>query len=131
MATSRFGWRQRRARDVQPCATPGCPTLVPSGHCVSHARRRDARRGSARARGYTSAWDEASLRFRAVYPLCGMRPDGRAPVMSKCHDLGLVTAATQTDHVVPHRGDETLFWDRDNWQSLCGDCHRRKTARGF
>lgn len=27
------------------------------------------------------------------------------------------------DHKVAHRGDPSLFWDRDNLQALCGSCH--------
>ena len=26
------------------------------------------------------------------------------------------------------RGDQTLFWDESNWQSLCQPCHDRKTV---
>ncbi len=33
------------------------------------------------------------------------------------------TALLVADHVVPHRGDEALFWDRGNLQCLCKDCH--------
>ncbi|MGI6721758.1 MAG: HNH endonuclease [Anaerovoracaceae bacterium] len=29
--------------------------------------------------------------------------------------------------MVPHRGDQKLFWDRSNWQSLCKSCHDSKT----
>lgn len=51
--------------------------------------------------------------------------------MSRCFDLGLVTAATQTDHVEPHRGDMVTFWDEDNWQSLCAECGARKSQAGL
>ena len=28
------------------------------------------------------------------------------------------------DHIVPHRGDQELFWDvANNWQALCRQCH--------
>ncbi|WP_456848588.1 hypothetical protein [Bradyrhizobium sp. USDA 4504] len=28
------------------------------------------------------------------------------------------------DHIVPHRGDMKLFWDRKNWQALASSpCH--------
>ncbi len=33
------------------------------------------------------------------------------------------------DHVVPHRGDEALFWDRSNWQTLCQKHHSRDKQR--
>ncbi|WP_233882799.1 HNH endonuclease [Brevibacillus laterosporus] len=41
----------------------------------------------------------------------------------------MLTGATVVDHIVPHKGDKTLFWDRKNWQPLCEQCHNRKTAR--
>jgi len=85
---------------------------------------------SAYARGYTKQWDRAAKAFRVRYPLCGMRPGGQVPVMSQCFLEQRVTAATQTDHVVPHRGDRVLFWDREgNWQSLCNACGGRKSQR--
>ncbi|WP_390622926.1 HNH endonuclease [Ralstonia syzygii] len=37
--------------------------------------------------------------------------------------------ATVVDHIVPHKGDQHLFWRRSNWQALCKACHDRKTAR--
>jgi 5-methylcytosine-specific restriction endonuclease McrA len=27
------------------------------------------------------------------------------------------------DHIIPHRGDPILFWDINNWASLCLNCH--------
>jgi 5-methylcytosine-specific restriction protein A len=40
-----------------------------------------------------------------------------------------VVAATVVDHVVPHRGDQRLFWDTANWAPSCKPCHDAKTAR--
>jgi len=82
---------------------------------------------SAYARGYTKRWDRTAKWFRLRYPLCGMRPDGQVPVMSDCYLEKRDTPATQTDHVLPHRGDMGLFWDLRNWQSLCARCHGRKS----
>lgn len=88
-------------------------------------------RRSAYARGYTKKWDRVAKYFRLRYPLCGMRANGQAPVMSQCYQDRRVTAATQTDHVIPHRGDMRLFWDSTNWQSLCAQCGARKTKAGL
>jgi len=38
-------------------------------------------------------------------------------------DRGKVTAATVADHKTPHKGDEGLFFDELNLQSLCKPCH--------
>ena len=34
---------------------------------------------------------------------------------------------TVVDHIVPHRGDQQLFWNQSNWQALCKPCHDHKT----
>jgi len=49
----------------------------------------------------------------------------------ECERKGHVIPATVVDHIIPHRGDETLFWDESNWQALCKKCHDRKTGKGF
>ncbi|WP_196941894.1 hypothetical protein [Pseudooceanicola algae] len=28
-----------------------------------------------------------------------------------------------TDHIVPHKGDQRLFWDKNNWQPCCAWHH--------
>lgn len=33
------------------------------------------------------------------------------------------TSRLVCDHIRPHRGDEALFWDQDNLQTLCKPCH--------
>jgi 5-methylcytosine-specific restriction protein A len=82
-------------------------------------------------RGYGWRWQKASATFLANYPLCGDRPNA-APVMSRCHAEGRAVQAQQVDHVVPHKGDQTLFWDtKGNWQSLCSSCGTRKSRAGL
>jgi 5-methylcytosine-specific restriction enzyme A len=33
------------------------------------------------------------------------------------------TEAVIVDHIIPHKGDYSLFWDSNNWQSLCATHH--------
>lgn len=42
-----------------------------------------------------------------------------------CEANGFIRPATLVDHIVPHRGDKTLFRDPENWQSLCDECHNK------
>lgn len=46
-----------------------------------------------------------------------------------CSAMGRVTSATVVDHIVPHRGNNELFWDKSNWQALCKPCHDRHKQR--
>lgn len=107
----------------RPCTWPGCGALVRGGaRCPQHQglerREADQRRGTAAERGYGSRWQKARVGYLCSHPLC------RA-----CEAEGRVTAAVHVDHIVPHKGDPSLFWDSDNWQPLCARCHNAKTAR--
>lgn len=102
-----------------------CRVLV-YGRCPTCTRTRERARGSAHARGYTAAWGDYSHRWLLRYPTCGMRRDGRLYAEhSRCVQLGLVTPATCTDHILSMRQGGHQF-DSVNLQSLCGDCNRRK-----
>lgn len=114
------------------CADRGCDDLAIIGarHCPDH----DAERRAAQARRSaelkqtpeqiqsrklmaSARWKRASALFLQRHRLC-----------VDCAELGGVSVATQVDHIIRHRNDLTLFWDRGNWQALCQRCHSRKTA---
>lgn len=109
----------------KPCAAPRCGHLVSGGRfCDEHSHRAREARGTAHERGYDARWRAARAAYLVAHPLC-----------VSCEREGRTTAARVVDHIVPHRGDEKLFWDESNWQSLCDhtspfDCHGAKTARG-
>lgn len=67
---------------------------------------------SASARGYGYRWKKYREDFLFRKPLCVF-----------CSKNNLVTAATVVDHIVPHNGDQNLFWDTKNHQPLCKHCH--------
>ena len=94
------------SRPKTPCKHPGCAALVPYGtkYCETHKPMHPEEVRSASSRGYGSAWQKARKAFRYV-------------------------KATDVDHIVPHRGDQKLFWDRSNWQALCHRHHSMKTRR--
>lgn len=102
------------------CGHPGCRRLAWKRRCSKHMPRRalDAARPSARERMYTKAWERARAAFLAAHPTCAH------------HEAeGRLAPSSVVDHVVPHRGSMSLFWDETNWQALCADCHNAKTAR--
>lgn len=67
---------------------------------------------TANDRGYNYKWQVARLHHLRSKPLCCM-----------CEAQGLTVLATVVDHIIPHEGDQSLFWDMDNWQSLCKPHH--------
>jgi len=76
----------------------------------------EANRPSARKRGYDRKWQQASKEFLA-------QPRNR---LCAC---GCGQVADVVDHIIPHKGNMSLFWDRTNWQPMNRRCHSRKTAR--
>lgn len=119
-------------RAPRPCAWSGCPALVAGGrYCQTHASQVEQRRGTAHARGYTRRWtDHYRPWFLGRNPLCGDRlPGAPATTDSVCASTDRPRAATLVDHIVPHRGDQQLFWNPMNHQSLCDECHNKKRAR--
>ena len=98
-----------------------CGRVVASGQrCAcrivadrQRAKATDAKRGSARSRGYDSKWDVERAAFLKLHPTC-----------SFC-----LAPATVVDHKTPHRGDMKLFWKKSNWAPLCSHCHSSTKQR--
>jgi len=112
-------------RPLKICTAPGCHAKIPGGtrRCGPHQaawkrqeRLRSGRQGSEHAKMYGRKWRAASKAYLLEHPWCVVR-DCRRP-------------SGATDHIVPHRGDVGLFWDVNNWQALCKECHDEKTGRG-
>lgn len=116
-----------------PCPGKGprrgmCPNLVGRGEracveCMPYVKQdirrydRERDQGESRQWIHSARWRKASRAHLCEHPLC-----------AECERQGKVTAATLVDHIKPHKGNYELFWDPNNWQSMCDPCHNRKTA---
>jgi 5-methylcytosine-specific restriction enzyme A len=78
---------------------------------------------TAAQRGYGGKWQRYRLGWLRKHPLCGDRLTGASPEHSACVRDGRVTPGTVVDHVEDHRGDQKLFWNPENHQTLCTHCH--------
>jgi len=112
-------------RPPKRCNGNGCNNLTNERYCDQHKRqlrqKQDKKRGTAHQRGYTSKWRTVSAAFLKKHPLCEC-DECKAGVLR-------VREATVVDHIVPHKGDKTVFWDRNNWQAMAKKCHDKKTAK--
>ena len=108
-------------RAKRPCLVSSCKEYSTNqGYCDNHQdkiRKKDRERGTSHQRGYDARWNKARIEHLDEHPLC-----------VDCAKRDYITPATVVDHIVPHKGDQTLFWNQSNWQSLCKPCHDRKTA---
>lgn len=97
-----------------------CGKVVPSGQrCAcqrAKAKAYDASRGTAASRGYTGSWRKAAAAFLAL------------PGNERC-SCGCGRVANMVDHRIAPKGDQSVFWDRSNWQPFNVLCNTRKAIR--
>lgn len=107
------------SRAKRECRKLGCMTLTDSkdGYCLEHSSevylRYDKQRLSSKERGYNYRWTKYRKWYLQHHPICAIC--GKA-------------AASVVDHIIPHKGDNTLFWDANNHQGACKRCHDIKTV---
>lgn len=69
-------------------------------------------RKSSTARGYDQRWRNYRPSYLRQHPLC-----------TRCKAAGQTVPSTVVDHIRPHKGDSSLFWNPENHQALCTTCH--------
>lgn len=108
------------------CSATGCNRLTEGNnkYCSLH-QYLNTRDEEKRREYFASATSDfqhlyASAKWKALqesqlrnYPQC-----------EKCGDK-----ATEVHHVIPHRGNEDLFYDPSNLISLCHTCHSEETRK--
>lgn len=108
------------------CAKAGCGRSAVPGkdYCEKHIAmqsQKDKRKiftkrgksGQYHSLYESSEWRKRRAMFLKKYP--------------RCFICG--APATIADHIIPHRGDLTLFYDDNNLQPMCQRCHSRKTMK--
>lgn len=114
---------------ARACSTPMCGGITVSGPwcptCAPVQQRRkeaevEASRPNATERGYDHRWRKYRTSFLARHPLCNNPFHHHAPTD--------VVPAIQVDHIIPHKGDTRLFWDKKNHQALCRACGAYKSS---
>lgn len=99
------------------CRHIGCGVLVEKGknegYCNKHKRSNKHIK-----KMYNYRWSIARKNYLLEHPLC-----------IKCQEKNIIVAAGVVDHIIPHQGNQRLFWDRNNWQALCIKCHNIKSAK--
>lgn len=100
----------------RPCKQPRCSALVANGYCDAH-KARPRRALTTAQQGYGSRWQRLRLAFLRSNPLC-----------VHCKADKRIRAANVVDHIVPHKGDDSLMWSESNLQPLCASCHSVKTS---
>ena len=107
-------------KPMRMCKAPGCMKLTAEGWCPEHKPKHVRK-------------ESASWHYLYTDPRYGWKHRreaqlAREPFCRECSKRGYRVRATDVDHVIPHRGDVTLFC-KGELQSLCHSCHSRKTMQ--
>src|SRR5262245_38045647 len=102
---------------LRKCTYPGCNVLVNSGRCVKHSTKRVVSDPDVKKLYNSPQWKAMRAAQLAKDPWC-----------AECLKRGDHVPATEVDHIKPHDGDASLFFDENNLQSLCKPDHSSKTA---
>jgi len=89
------------------------PTLVPIAQDSRQRSRLRDRNEAWRKLYKTARWQR--LRWKILEQsifTCAM-----------CATIEADTSQLVADHIIPHKGNEALFWDEGNLQCLCRHCH--------
>jgi 5-methylcytosine-specific restriction endonuclease McrA len=100
------------------------PRLTPLGNRLAALPREQAEAERFRTR-------DKQIKWRAWYKTARWRKlrleiltrDLFTCQMEGCGCIEPDTSQLVCDHVIPHRGDERLFWNPANLQCLCKACH--------
>lgn len=111
------------SRAPKLCAFTGCSKQTNGSYCEDHKRpavsnwkKNELLKGDRHQRGYGTKWDKLRKKIlRRDHYLC-----------QPCYKLNKLTPAEQVDHIVPKAQGGT--GERDNLQSICTECHNKKTA---
>lgn len=108
------------------CKYAGCSALTPNYYCAKHKALSDKRRAEHNKKAFQNAVRSNqnlyhTQRWRTL----------RASIIAK-YKVCLVCGSSENltvDHIIAPRGNEELFFNENNLQTLCKSCHRIKTAR--
>lgn len=118
------------SKPMKFCDHAGCHVEVPFDvkYCDKHTKqngkliyRQRMERSKNAEHDYnrfykTTAWKKLSRRTLQEKPIC-----------AECYRHGIVKMAKLVDHIVPIREDWSKRLDPDNLQSLCYECHVKKS----
>lgn len=100
------------------CSEPRCHRMAGyKGRCAVHAAEKEQQRYNVDTRKWysTEAWQTLRMLVFIDQPIC----------VSCQH-----APSTEVDHIIPHRSEYGLFFNRENLQGMCKSCHSTKTRRG-
>lgn len=117
-------------KPMKQCNHPVCRILIPfdEQYCAQHThmkREKHKTYNAARVREEPHIQSfYNSTRWRRLSKQVKLRDDY---MCQECLRNGSYTTADVTDHIIEVKDDWERRWDVSNMESLCHECHNRKT----
>jgi len=119
-------------KPVKQCNKPSCFTLIPFDvdYCAQHTHMRREKHHR-----YDTVRNREDKQYREIYHSTRWRKLRRQVLLRDdymclaCLKEGRYRTAEVADHIVELRDDISKAYDMDNLQSLCHECHNRKTRQ--
>lgn len=107
------------------CHAPGCYAAALPGlrYCERHKAL------ESKAKAFANAKRTKSAAWHDLYHTAQWRKTSREFLKANPYCVRCGAPARISDHIIPHRGDLSLFYDKGNLQALCWSCHSAKTLR--
>ena len=125
-------------KPLRPCSHAGCAELVKLKYCEKHKLIHDNKTKSsindAKTKERHRQYDKARPHWHRLYDSKRWKCERiryltNNPFCVECAKDDTLKPASIVDHIIDHKGNESLFWDINNWQSLCIKHHNSKTAK--
>lgn len=110
------------------CHYAGCNAMTPNYYCPKHEKIQQARRQEHNTL-FEGTRREKSARYNALYHTGKWRAMRAAHLKAYPYCVMCGGVATVADHIEPHCGNEEVFFNERNLQSLCASCHSKKTLK--
>lgn len=110
-------------KPLKPCSYPGCPNLTEGRYCEEHKKLREKQYNK-----YHRDKVVQSIYNSKEWKMLRRKKLELNPECEQCLREDRITRATMVDHIVPIKKGGGVF-SMSNLQSLCWNCHSRKSAK--
>ena len=113
---------------TKKCVYPCCQEMAVPHHnyCEKHLQESQERRAQYQAYHSARRYNE-KLYNSSTWRRLRKQVLEASPYCRRCGTPGEEGNPLTVDHIIPPKGDEELFYNIDNCQVLCRNCHNIKT----
>lgn len=114
---------------VNMCHYAGCDVITAEYYCPKHKIIMDKTREERRKKLFKDTKRTTSRPYHHLYESSKWRAMRRNFIANNPNCICCGAKATIADHIIAHKGNESLFYNINNLQPMCWSCHSAKTLK--